>query len=187
VLCSGLKIDKRLIRRRYALGVDSIIRLSGDLQAYIDDLPAIKVSEPERLILAQKTEIARHEQTIHNKDKELVEVYQLNHQLQRRIRELEKALEIEAPVARMVMTEVRRDSHNSNQPPSFDLPWIKPKRTRSLRKQSGLKVGGQIGHKGVTLRQVVKPHLIIIHQTDECRQCGRAVRLTVLVCYYFFL
>jgi transposase len=172
VLHSGLKIDKRLIRRRYALGVDSIIRLFSDLLASIADSPAIKVSEPERLILAQKAEIARLEQTIHNKDKELVEVYQLNHQLQRRIRELEKAFEVEALDTRTAVTEVRRDSHNSNQPPSFDLPWIKPKRTRSLRKQSKLKVGGQIGHKGVTLRQVAKPNRIIVHQTDECQQCG---------------
>lgn len=81
MLRSGLKIDKRLIRRRYALSVDSIIRLFGDLRAYIDDLPAIKVSEPERLIPAQKTEIARLEQTIHNKDKELTKDYQLNESL----------------------------------------------------------------------------------------------------------
>jgi hypothetical protein len=39
-----------------------------------------------------------------------------------------------------VVSEVRRDSHNSNQPPSLDLPWKKPKRTKSLRKKSGLKV-----------------------------------------------
>lgn len=67
---------------------------------------------------------------------------------------------------------INRDSHNSNQPPSLDLPWIKPKRTRSLRKHSGLKVGGQLGHEGVTLRQVAAPERIIIHSIEECQQCG---------------
>ena len=176
LLRSGLSLDKKLIRRRYALGVDSIIRLFGDLQAYIDDLPAIQISEPDRLIQAQKAEIERLEQIIHNKNIELTGVYQHNHQLQQRIRELEKALEIETSDSPTVSTEVRRDSHNSNQPPSLDLPWKKPKRTRSLRKRSGLKVGGQIGHRGITLRQVAEPHRIIVHQTaDECSQCGASL------------
>ena len=68
LLRSGLKMTEGLIRRRYALGVNLIIRLFGDLQAYIDDLPPIEVSEPERLILAQKAEIESLEQNIHNKD-----------------------------------------------------------------------------------------------------------------------
>lgn len=135
-----------------------------------------KVSEPKRLILAQKTEIERLAQTIHNKDIELVKVYQLNRQLQRRIGELETALEVEIPTPQTVVTEARRDSHNSNQPPSLDLPWKKPKHTRSLRKRSGLKMGGQLGHRGITLRQVTAPHRVIVHQSaNECRRCGSSL------------
>lgn len=105
----------------------------------------------------------------------MVEVYQLNRQLERRIRELEKSLEAEPPSDPSPAVEIRRDSHNSNQSPSLDLPWIKPKRTRSLRKQSGLKVGGQIGHEGVILRQVAVPNRIVVHQADKCRDCGASL------------
>lgn len=90
-----------------------------------------------------------------------------------RTRELEKS--IEADNTTNTELPIKRDSHNSNQPPSLDLPWKKPKRTRSLRKKSGLPIGGQIGHHGVTLRQTDVPNRIIIHMTDECRQCGASL------------
>ncbi len=38
-----------------------------------------------------------------------------------------------------------------------------------------MKVGGQVGHEGVTLDQIAEPQRIIIHQTDECRQCGASL------------
>lgn len=171
----GLHITPGLIRRRYDQGLDSIVRLIGDLEARIEDLTALHVARPQRAIEAQKAAIRRLEQTVANKDTELVEAHQLNRQLQSRIRELEKSLEAEPSSDLSSAVEIRRDSHNSNQPPSLDLPWIKPKRTRSRRQQSGLKVGGQPGHEGVTLRQVAAPNRIIIHQANECRQCGASL------------
>lgn len=168
----GLHITSGLIRRRYDQGLDSIVRLVGDLEAQIEDLTARHVARPQRTIDAQKAEIKRLEQTISNKDTELFEVHQINRQLQMRIRELEKFIEAGSTASEL---PVKRDSHNSNQLPSLDLPWIKPKRTRSLRKLSGLKVGGQPGHEGVTLRQVAAPQRLIIHQTDECRNCGASL------------
>lgn len=168
----GLHITPSLIRRRYDQGLDSIVRLIGDLEAEIEDLRSRHVARPQRTIDAQKAEIIRLEQTVANKDTELFEVHQINRQLQMRIRELEKFIEAGSTAAE---PSVKRDSHNSNQPPSLDLPWIKPKRTRSLRKQSELKVGGQIGHEGVTLRQVAEPQRIIVHQANECRNCGAAL------------
>ena len=44
---------------------------------------------------------------------------------------------------------IKKDSHNSHNPPSQDKS--KPKRNQSLRKKSGLKSGGQKGHKGHTM------------------------------------
>jgi transposase len=99
----------------------------------------------------------------------LTEAQQLNVQLQARIRELEKSIE-EGSVEPVPV--IKRDSHNSNQSLSLDLPWTKPKRTRSLRKQSGLKVGGQPGHAGVTLQMITIPNRIIEHMTNDCSHCG---------------
>ncbi len=160
------------IRRRYEQGLDSIVRLVTGLEDRIEDLTALHVSTPQQLIRLQAAEIKRLEQTVANKDAELVEAHQLNRQLQTRIRELEKSIEAGSTTVGLT---IRRDSYNSNQPPSLDLPWTKPKRTRSLRKQSGLKVGGQIGHGGITLRQVAVPNRIIIHSIDECRRCGASL------------
>ena len=168
----GLHITAGLIRRRYDQGLDSIVRLIGDLEAQIEDLTTLHVAAPQKLIRSQVAEIKQLKQTVTNKDAELFEAHQINRHLQMRIRELEKFVEAGSTAAE---PPVKRDSHNSNQPPSLDLPWIKPKRTRSLRKQSGLKVGGQIGHEGVTLRQVVEPNRIIVHQADECRECGASL------------
>jgi transposase len=167
-----LSISFGTIRRRYDQGLDSIVRLVIQLEDRIEDLTAMQVAAPQRLIKAQAAEIKRLKQTVANKDAELVEAHQISQQLQTRIRELEKFIEAGSTAAE---PPVKRDSHNSNQPPSLDLPWTKPKRTRSLRKQSGLKVGGQIGHEGVTLRQVAAPNRIVIHQADECRQCGTSL------------
>lgn len=162
-----MSISYGTIRRRYDQGLDSIVRLVIQLEDRIDDLEALHVSTPQITIRRLMNSVRRLRQTIDNKDKELTEAHQLNVQLQARIRELEKSLEdgTAQPV-------IKRDSHNSNQPPSLDLPWVKPKRTRSLRKKSGLRVGGQPGHPGVTLQPVATPNRIIEHGTSDCYQCG---------------
>lgn len=96
---------------------------------------------------------------------QLSESKQLNFQLKAKIRELEKALESDQ------LPTIKLDSHNSSLPPSSDLPWIKPKQTKSLRQKSGLQVGGQPGHQGSTLLQVHHPDLVIIHQVNVCQEC----------------
>ena len=60
-----------------------------------------------------------------------------------------------------------KDSKNSSIPPSQD-----PNReTKSLRKKSGKKVGGQKGHKGSKLNKVSTPDKIILHNITECKCC----------------
>src|SRR5690242_11297596 len=53
-----------------------------------------------------------------------------------------------------------KDSHNSHLPPSTDR-FVK--KTKSLRRPSGKKPGGQVGHEGNTLYQVKNPDEIIVH------------------------
>ena len=51
-------------------------------------------------------------------------------------------------------------------------PAGKKKRTRSLRKKSARKPGGQKGHKGETLRQVADPDATVDHYPETCQWCG---------------
>lgn len=64
---------------------------------------------------------------------------------------------------------VVKDSHNSSRPPSTDPPWAK--RTRSLRRPSGRRPGGQRGHRGETLCLSARPDRIVEHRPRECQGC----------------
>lgn len=71
--------------------------------------------------------------------------------------------------------ELRRqlvqDSRNSSKPPSTDSPFVKPA-PKSLRRRTGRQPGGQPGHRGETLRQVVDPDEVVVHEPHLCRCCG---------------
>lgn len=77
--------------------------------------------------------------------------------------------------ARLKALEERfaQDSHNSHQPPSRDrAPRPRPK---SLRRASGKKAGGQIGHEGTTLQPVEKPDHIVVHKAERCQNCQQSL------------
>jgi len=67
---------------------------------------------------------------------------------------------------------VTKDSHNSSRPPSSDPPWAK--RTRSLRRPSGKRPGGQPGHAGHTLRLTPTPRRVVTHRPARCHHTAHA-------------
>lgn len=64
-------------------------------------------------------------------------------------------------------TQVNQHSKNSHKPPSSDGYGKKP----ALPKTSDKKRGGQVGHKGHTLKKVEKPDHIILHLPTQCACC----------------
>jgi transposase len=91
-----------------------------------------------------------------------------NQELHQRVADLETRL-------KQIEERVSKDSHNSHLPPSSDR-FGRQKKTKSLRKQSSKKPGGQAGHEGNTLYQSSKPDQIIRHAAETCACCQHELR-----------
>lgn len=97
---------------------------------------------------------------------------------QKRIKELESEVAslkgiINDLLERINRLQNRKNSNNSSVPPSKDEN--RPRRTKSLRKPSGKKPGGQKGHEGSTLEMSPAPDIIVEHRPDKCGACGSAL------------
>ena len=92
-------------------------------------------------------------------------VYQLIETLQNAIQLLEERVTI-------LESRIAKDSHNSSKPPSSD---IVKKESRSLRKKSGRRSGGQPGHQGTTLKRIANPDHIIKHPCKGSCECSRSL------------
>src|SRR5260370_25566605 len=85
---------------------------------------------------------------------------------------LRAQVEALAAQVRDLQARAAKDSHNSGKPPSSD--GLRRK-TKSLRKPSGKKSGGQLGHRGQTLHLVASPDAVVVHRPVECASCGTAL------------
>ena len=88
---------------------------------------------------------------------------------QKRILELEAEVASLKDLVQVLLEEIERlkhpkNSRNSSVPPSKDEN--RPLKTKSLRKSSGKKPGGQNGHKGNNLKMTEHPDHIIEHKVS---------------------
>ena len=86
------------------------------------------------------------------------------------ILELERQLREQAALIQELRDQLAKNSQNSGKPPSSD--GLKKPRTRSLRKKSGRRGGGQKGHQGHTLKMVEQPDQIQVYEASTCSHCA---------------
>jgi transposase len=93
--------------------------------------------------------------------------------LNQQVKELEGVITSQQEQIKTLQGRVAKDSHNSSLPPSSDR-FVRP--VKSLRKKSGKKPGGQVGHQGHHLRQVDVPDEVLIHPVVACAHCQNDLR-----------
>lgn len=81
-----------------------------------------------------------------------------------------EVVELRAEVAEL-RGRLGLNSRNSSKPPSSD-GYAKPPATKSLRRPSGRKPGGQPGHGGSHLERVERPDRVALHRPERCAGCG---------------
>jgi len=98
---------------------------------------------------------------IQHQAKYIKELEQQNRELVIRVIKLEEQLE---------KLLHQKNSNNSSIPPSKDEN--RPFKSKSLREKTGRKPGGQLGHKGTTLKMVSKADEVLEYHPDYCNYCG---------------
>lgn len=143
------------IYQTYLQGAGAVIRLFEQTcgTAHLYGLPAPDLQQ--HTIEAQAEKITRLQAQVTRLHAELSHLRYEHGRLLRRTSELEAL--------------ITRDSHNSSRPPSSDHPALK--RTRSLRRPSGKRVGGQSGHPGHTRAFTARASRVVRHRPAQCHRC----------------
>jgi len=149
-------LSRRQLYELYWEGPDSVIRHVESLYDYISASEPPAVVSLRRTVASQLEVIKKLQARVKRLRHQLEHQQCLSHQLRLRLSELGSA--------------VGKDSHNSSLPPSTDPPAAR--RTRSLRRRTGRRVGAQPGHRGSTRRRQPRPDQVVTHRPAECRGCG---------------
>jgi transposase len=115
---------------------------------------AILVS-PEELIEIQRQKLNEQTQTIG--------------ELRRTIDELNRIIDGLKQTISELTEKLGKNSRNSSKPPSSD--GLNKPSPKSLRKPSGKKAGGQVGHPGAHLSIIDEPNETVRHMPLVCRGC----------------
>lgn len=103
-------------------------------------------------------------------EEEIAQLKKENAEQAQQIQELRAMVLALSQKVQELENQLAQNSRNSSKPPSSDPP-SKPV-PKSLRGQSGKKVGGQPGHPGATLEMVANPDQRVWHLPQECQHCG---------------
>jgi transposase len=101
-------------------------------------------------------------------EERIAELEQENRELRAQLAEANQQIAQLLDRLQQVEGTLAKNSRNSSKAPSSDGPGRK---THSQRTPSGKKAGGQLGHQGRTLMQVVTPDEVVCHRPVSCTQC----------------
>ena len=144
--------------------------LPAKLAVLLDERDAL-IAERDELLEGQAAQIAAIERRLAELEGEIEE-------RDHTIAELEADLADRDRTIAELKARLGKNSRNSSKPPSSDgydkPPANKKKSKRSLRKRSGRKPGGQVGHEGAHLERVedVPDENRVLHEPECCEGCG---------------
>ena len=103
-------------------------------------------------------------------EEELIQLRQKNRAQEEQIQLLQELVSQLKEQVKTLQERLAKDSHNSSLPPSSDR-FTRQNKSRSLRKKSGKKAGGQLGHPGATLQMSEEPDDVIALPVTQCQHC----------------
>ena len=164
-----------------------------EIRTYIEEVTEIA----ENAYLSLHTALAKHKVELLQMErqhqaalgriefKHKAELFNVNMQHQAQVESIALKHEVETSTLKTRIHDLEarfiKDSHNSHKPPSSTDGFKKPLRTQSLRERSGLKPGGQPGHKGRYKAHSEKPDHTILHRPKTCTACKKSLRRSTIV------
>ena len=134
-----------------------------------------QVTDISKVLRSMAEEMRSMRKTI---DQQYSEITRLNRNIENLNQQLRKKNEENAKLRERLSKyeQPNKDSGNSSTPPSKESMKDEiVRRTKTLRKPSGKKPGGQKGHKGHKLSCVATPDEVIVDAPNYCTKCGESL------------